>query len=314
MVSKEISSPLNPTTTIIPSLENTNNMNEQKTLVLFGPTGQGKSSIANMLIQGDIYQEKNAFVINDSAVGASVQIECSVNDEFEVYDTIGIGETRFGSVPHKKAVKKIRDYFSRCKVPLNYIAYVKKKGRFTDEDREMFGVFKEIFKGGEKNFIIIITDSEPEWVKENSKTIKKNFGNYPIISVDFPQRYKDEAVTKRAESLQRLKTNLSSLGYNGIKLEILSSTHKFENKISKIVSFVPFFGTAYQMISSCVYYAVGRPITATERLIEGTTGLVFGGISLKGIFLFFKLCQNINTDRTLRSFNFIYEKFNYKFI
>src|SRR5688572_30658801 len=260
-------------------------MDGLKSLVLFGLTGQGKSSIANMLIQGDIYQEKNTFVINDSAVGASVQIECSINNEFEVYDTIGIGETRFGSVPHKKAVKMIRDYFSRCNLPLNYIAYVKKKGRFTDEDREMFGVFKEIFKGGEKNFVIIITDSEPAWVNENSKTIKKNLGDYPIISVDFPQRREHEFATKRAESLRRLKTELSSLRYEGVRLEILSSTMKIERKVSKIVSFVPVFGTAYQMVSSCVYYSVGRPVIATERLIDGASGIVLGGKGLKAIFL-----------------------------
>lgn len=260
-------------------------MDGLKSLVLFGLTGQGKSSIANMLIQGDIYQEKNTFMINDSAVGASVQIECSINDEFEVYDTIGIGETRFGSVPHKKAVRKIRDYFSRCKVPLNYIAYVKKKGRFTDEDREMFDVFKEIFKGGEKNFIIIITDSEPAWVNENLKAIRKNLGNHPIISVDFPQKNEYELATKRTESLQRLKTELSSLQYKGVRLEIPSPTQRFESKVSKVVSFVPVFGTAYQMISSCVYYSTGRPVIATERLIDGASGIVFGGKGLKAIFL-----------------------------
>ncbi len=36
-------------------------------VVLCGRTGDGKSSIANMLIQRDIYQSENIFEIGDSA-------------------------------------------------------------------------------------------------------------------------------------------------------------------------------------------------------------------------------------------------------
>src|ERR1043165_2375147 len=134
-------------------------MNERKTVVLFGPTGQGKSSIANMLIQGDIHREKNSFVINNGMVGTSSRMFLGINDGFEVFDTIGIGEATletFERVRHKEAIKKIRDCFSRCQMPLNYICYVKKKGMFTEQDRRMFNVFKEVFKGGQRNFVIII--------------------------------------------------------------------------------------------------------------------------------------------------------------
>ncbi|CAI2170818.1 8164_t:CDS:2 [Funneliformis geosporum] len=110
-------------------------MSEKIRIVLFGLTGQGKSSIANMLIQGDIYHEGNVFAINDGAVGASSKILSSMNDKFIVYDTIGVGETISGNVPHKKAVKEIRDYFAICQERLHYIAYVKKQGRFTEDDQ-----------------------------------------------------------------------------------------------------------------------------------------------------------------------------------
>ncbi|CAI2192374.1 11997_t:CDS:2, partial [Funneliformis geosporum] len=111
------------------------NMNEKTSITLFGLTGHGKSSIANMLIK--------------------------------VYDTVGVGEPSTGTVPYKEAVKKIRNYFSKCETSLNYIAFVKKKGRFTEEDRKMFNLFKEIFEGSENNFIIIITHSGQKWVDEN---------------------------------------------------------------------------------------------------------------------------------------------------
>src|SRR5437764_503332 len=127
-----------------------------------------------MLIQGDLHQD-NAFKVNNGAKGETINIHSGVNEIFQVFDTIGIGESTFGSVPHKKAIKLIRDYFSKCQVPLNYICYVKKQGRFTEEDAKMFKIFKKIFKGGETNFITIITHSQPEWVGENLEPIKNNF-------------------------------------------------------------------------------------------------------------------------------------------
>ena len=39
-----------------------------KNVVLFGRTGYGKSSIANMLAQGDIYRESNLFKVKDGAI------------------------------------------------------------------------------------------------------------------------------------------------------------------------------------------------------------------------------------------------------
>ncbi|CAG8581337.1 13637_t:CDS:1 [Funneliformis caledonium] len=204
-------------------------MSEQISVVLFGLTGQGKSSIANMLIQGDIRHKENKFVVNDDAIGASAQIKCNANDAFIVHDTIGVGETNCGSVPHKEAVKRIRNYFSECKMPLNYIAFVKKKGRFTEEDRKMFKIFKEIFEGGEKNFIIIITNSGPEWVKKYSKTIKENLGDHPIIPVDFPwsedENFYESVIKrkKRIQSLLHLIDELFNLEYEGIELEVLDS-------------------------------------------------------------------------------------------
>ncbi|CAI2166224.1 10607_t:CDS:1 [Funneliformis geosporum] len=204
-------------------------MSEQISMVLFGLTGQGKSSIANMMVQGDIRHKDNKFVVNDDAVGASATIQCNSNDKFIVHDTIGVGETKSGSVPHKEAVKRIRNYFSLYKKPLNYIAFVKKKGRFTEEDRKMYKIFREVFEGGEKNFIIIITNSGQKWVEKYSNTIKENLGDHPIIPVDFPWSEDDdfyESVIKRKkriQSLLHLIDELFRLEYEGIELEVLDS-------------------------------------------------------------------------------------------
>ncbi|RGB39004.1 hypothetical protein C1646_690933 [Rhizophagus diaphanus] len=264
-------------------------MREQPGIILFGRTGYGKSSIANMLVQGDIYKN-NVFTISDNAKGETLNIYTSYTEKYQVFDTVGLGEPPSHLVPHKEAVNKIRDYFSICKVTLNYIFYVQKKGRITDEDKKMFKLFKEIFEWAEKNIVIIITNSKPEWVEKNLETITEDLGKYPIISVDFPftEEDDDDIIAcsyrkKRAQSLQRLEDKLLELRYKGIKPEVLSSTQMIEKNVSKVVRFVPVVGTVYQLISSGVYYALDKPNNAKERLIEGTVSLASDVISIAAV-------------------------------
>src|SRR5581483_1305840 len=166
-------------------------------VALFGRAGHGKSSIANMLIQGDI-NEDNLFKVGDGAKGETINIYSSITEnteKYQVFDMVGLGEpSSHDDVSHKEAVKKIRDYFSECNVSLNYIFYVQRKGRITEEDVKMFKLFKEIFGWAEKNFIIIITHCKPKWVDDdnNLEIIRKDFGNYPIIPVDFPSTDEDD--------------------------------------------------------------------------------------------------------------------------
>ncbi|CAB5346047.1 hypothetical protein RhiirA5_433357 [Rhizophagus irregularis] len=239
-------------------------------VAFFGYTEDGKSSIANMLYQGDIMR-KNAFSVNDDVKTKTVEM----NNIFKVYDMIGLGESIKGKIPHKEAVKEVRNYFSACKELLNYVCYVKKKGRFSDGDIERFKTFKNIFKDAEENIIIIITHCKPEWVERNLKTIMENFGNYPIIAVDFPYDENDNKnhQEKRKQSLQHLFDKLELLNYKGIKLEILSSNQKTESVVAQIIDVVPIAGLAYQLISSGIYYKLGKPKVAKNDLYLELLGL-----------------------------------------
>jgi hypothetical protein len=263
----------------------------RKYVALFGRTGCGKSSIANMLIQGDIHQNNNKFTVGHGAEGETISIKSDFTERYQVFDMVGLGEPSSHLVSHKKAVNMIRNYFSDHQLLLNYIFYVQRKGRITEEDIKMFKIFKETFKGGEKNFIIIITHSKPEWVTDNLEIIRNNFGNYPIISVDFPLTDEDEDdiivrdARKRAQSLQRLEDKLSELNYNAVELEVLSSIQIIEKKVSEFISIVPVAGSLYQLIASGVYYKLGKPKHAKERLIDGTIGasLDVAGVAVAGV-------------------------------
>jgi hypothetical protein len=151
-------------------------------------------------------------------------------------------------------------------------------GRFVKDDEKMFKTFKDIFKGGEKNFIIIITHSNQKWIEENSETIKKNFGNYPVIPVDFPWSEDDDYAQihqkRRKQYLQSLMNEMFNRNYKGIKLEVLSSSQKVEKNVAKVVNIVPVVGTAYQLTSAGVYHKLGKPDMAKKRLKTAALGLV----------------------------------------
>ncbi|RGB37519.1 hypothetical protein C1646_694557 [Rhizophagus diaphanus] len=262
-------------------------MSEQQSILLFGRAGCGKSSIANMLVQGDIYQNENMFEVSDGAVGETVNIYGSCTEKYQVFDTVGLGGLETHPVPHKNAINEIRNYFAWSKESLNYLFYVKKKERICNEDKKTFKLFREIFKWAEKNFVIIITNSNPEWVEKNLGAITDSFGKYPIISVDFPLTDEGEDddtacndKIKRVRSLQRLENNLAELNYQSIKLEVLSSSQKTEKDVSKIVGIVPVIGSTYQLIASGVYRKLEKPNYAKERLIDGTVGITVDTMSM----------------------------------
>ncbi|RIA85463.1 hypothetical protein C1645_830777 [Glomus cerebriforme] len=249
--------------------------NERINIALFGRAGYGKSSIANMLVQRDIHRNNNIFPISDGASGIPTNIHGYITETYQVFDTVGFGEPPSHNISHNKAVNEIRNYFSNCEIPLNYIFYVHKKGRITEEDIKMFKIFKEIFEWGKTNIIILITHTKPEWVENtrNLDLLRKDFGNYPVIPVDFPGTDEDEDdnihKNKRLRSLQRLENKLTELSYEAIKLEVLSSNQMSERKFSKVINILPVAGTAYQLISSGVYYKLDKPNNAKERFKSG---------------------------------------------
>jgi len=257
-------------------------------VVLCGRTGDGKSSIANMLIQGDIYRDReNMFDIGNNAAGETRELTYVCDERFGVFDLIGLGELTSGGVSNDEAIKNMRNHFSTNGRSLNYICYVKRP-RVTEEDVSLFKTFKKIFKEGENNFIIIVTNSGLDWVnnEENVNKIKKDFGNYPIISVDFPCNenvdYTEVDRRTRIKNLRHLRDKLSELNYEGMNLEILNSSQEFENKLSKIINVAPVAGSLYQLTTSGIYYMSGKPKVAKKRLYNGTSGVILDSVSFGG--------------------------------
>ncbi|CAG8595150.1 5887_t:CDS:2 [Diversispora eburnea] len=247
-------------------------MKLQLKVTLFGAAGNGKSSIGNMLLSGNI---SGPFPVVDTPRGLNVDghIMHASSERYMVYDMSGVGEISSSNNPHEEVAESIKNYFSRKRTPLNFICYVVKEGRSKLAGvQSTFSLFKKIFKGGEKNFVIIITDSSQEWVDRCRNELVNDFGNYPMIGVDFPFHKKfDDRIQEelRKRSINHLNTQLLNLRHACTEFQINNTFETREEYFAETVAQVPVLGNAYRLLSSGAYYVAGRADMSKERLPEG---------------------------------------------
>lgn len=206
-------------------------MPDSKSIIFFGRTGVGKSSISTMLYQKKIDKKDNPFPIGDGAVGVTADFKQLRNDHWNIYDTIGLGEPPSGSVPHDIAKQRIMVFLKNIRVPFHYICIVKKKGRLDQLDEIILKTTKTIFAGAERNMVLIITDADQKWLNENAAEIKAVYGDIPTFAVSFPPIHDNDVVENifkdsRQTSLETLTGWFSMLDYKPVKADICFHTQK----------------------------------------------------------------------------------------
>ncbi|KAF9346183.1 hypothetical protein BGX26_002328 [Mortierella sp. AD094] len=185
-----------------------------KKIVFVGKTGAGKSSLTNMLVQGDLF-DKNIRKVSNSADAVTAEVEVVDGRGWTVCDTVGLGELQGkGDSKKDEAMELLVRVLREGKLGFHYIAYVIKQDRLrTKEHAELFDLFKKTFAGAEKNFILVITHCKEKWIEKNKTAISDTFGDLPVFTCDFPFD-EDEAELdqdKRKESLRKLEKALSAL-------------------------------------------------------------------------------------------------------
>ncbi|KAF9901866.1 hypothetical protein EC991_005600 [Linnemannia zychae] len=157
-------------------------------IIVVGKTGSGKSTLCNMLVQGDLYA-KNIREVSDSASAVSYDVQVVDGRRWTACDTVGLGElygqgTRMMDPATQLLVRVLKEGVSG----FHYIAFVVQKGRLsTQENVELFNQFKATFYGAERNFVLVITHCHCEnWVNKNRHTINEVFGDIPVVYCDFP--------------------------------------------------------------------------------------------------------------------------------
>ncbi|KAF9331131.1 hypothetical protein BG006_005990 [Podila minutissima] len=162
-----------------------------KKIIFAGKMGVGKSSLCNMLVQGDLYHS-NICEVSDSAASVTPMNKVVDGRGWTAIDTPGLGDVH-DSTPRTSAeiianTKVLTRILNEGERGLHFIAYVVQRGRVqTEEQAQLFASFKTMFQGAEDNFVLIVTHCPSEkWAVTNRQVILDTFGTYPVVACNFP--------------------------------------------------------------------------------------------------------------------------------
>ncbi|CAK9253090.1 unnamed protein product [Sphagnum jensenii] len=188
---------------------------ESEKVILFGRTGSGKSTIAQMLIHGELLSE-SGFEIGSGAIGVTSGIISSEGRGWHVTDTPGFGEPKEGTVPTADAVKILKKFILDIRGVYSHFVYVMKYNRLNVYDEKLWNFFRAIFRGAEDNFSVVITNRRNELSESDVARVKKVFsGCSRFIPVDFCPRevgddeLEEENIVDRKRYLQVLEDRLA---------------------------------------------------------------------------------------------------------
>src|SRR4051812_4758078 len=116
-------------------------MTEKRTILLLGRTGNGKSTIANVISNTNHFQESEYGVSETREVEVGKFKVMSEDTEFHVVDTIGFGDTKFDE---KQVLVKLTEASEAIKNGLNQILFVT-SGRFTEEEVKVYNLLRTVF-------------------------------------------------------------------------------------------------------------------------------------------------------------------------
>lgn len=138
-------------------------------VILFGKTGAGKSTVANALTTGTVGgTERLKFPVHSGPRGYTGHIQKDTGNGWTVVDTIGLGEGERGRVESNEAEDRILRFLQEVKGEYSHIIYVKNATeRIESIDEQIWSIFKRVFRGAEKSFVILFTHASPTFVDDN---------------------------------------------------------------------------------------------------------------------------------------------------
>ena len=199
-------------------------------VVITGKTGSGKSTICNMLYQNDIMPEDNEFPICANLVGTTFACKSVKKDNFEIVDTIGLGEPSNGTVPDDVAKQDLIRLISKIRSPINYIFFViNSKSKYLPDDARVYNIIKHIFDGAISNIVLVLTNADDDYLVDNKDYLQERYGKLEMIAVNFPSVHnnpKQEEIYKeyRTQDYKKLMNWLNKLDYKAIKPKICYMT------------------------------------------------------------------------------------------
>jgi GTPase SAR1 family protein len=118
------------------------NMTETRNILIIGRTGNGKSTLANVLTNSEKFNEGSGTTSTTKELQKE-NFEIEINGEkiqYRVIDTIGIGDTQLGQ---RQVLNRIAEACYEVDRGLNQIFFVLGR-KFTEEELEAYNILREI--------------------------------------------------------------------------------------------------------------------------------------------------------------------------
>jgi len=216
----------------------------QRTVIVIGRTGGGKSTVSNVLAGNNLFEESDSSI----SVTKNHQVEeFTVEDlNIKVVDTVGLGDTAY---TEQEVLFKLADACFAVKDGLHQVFFVT-RGRFTREEIEVYNLLRTvIFNEDITKYVTIVRsffrkfDNAEECAKDIEKVKSEQNINseilascgYKVLHVDNPE---DDDVT-REKSRRKLLLHIRNCRelYRPRELnEIITSIEGFmedKNKLQK---------------------------------------------------------------------------------